>query len=167
MPLSIPQSSPTNSSSQRHSPNQDPTTVERRAMKLSGSMASGTKRHSIAVVRLLRGMLESSSTTIPASAAIKAFISYMKIKLKSCRTADFCQNASISSSLNPKLATEGMLLQTTTTPPSQEVLVICIAHIQTTFFQELFFLHIGKRGEQLSLILSLKHPKVQKKSQYI
>lgn len=119
------------------------------------------------MVRLLRGMLESSSTTIPASAAIKALISYVKIKLKSCRTADFCQNTSLGSSLNPKLATEGMLLQTTTTPPSQEVLVMCIAPIQTSFFQELFFLHIGTRGEQLNFDLVSKPsqgPKKKKKA---
>jgi len=45
--------------------------------------------------------------------AINALISYMKIKLESCRTVEFCQNISISFFvLNLKLAAEGALLQT-------------------------------------------------------
>lgn len=71
-----------------------------------------TKKYSITVIKIIRGILESSSTTIAASTAINTLISYMKIKLESCRTAEFCQNISISSFiLNPKLATGGALLQ--------------------------------------------------------
>lgn len=135
-----------NFSSKMHSPKQDYSPVDRRAMKFSYSIATETKKYSISVIKIIRGILESSLTTIAASTAINTLISYMKIKLESCSTAEFCQNISISSFiLNPKLATGGALLQ----PPPKCWWCVC-AHIEAIFFQKLFSLNIGRRGRQLN-----------------
>lgn len=148
-----------NFSSKMHSPKQDYSPVERRAVKFSYNIATETKKYSISVIKtkkysitvikIVRGILESSSTTIAASTAINTLISYMKIKLESCRTAEFCQNISISSFiLNPKLATGGALLQPF--PPPPKCWWCVCAHIGASFFQKLFSLNIGRRGRQLN-----------------
>lgn len=67
------------------------------AMKFSYSTTTETKNYSISVGNMLRDILKSSFTTVPASPDINALISYMKIKLESCRTVEVCQNTSISS----------------------------------------------------------------------
>lgn len=67
------------------------------ATKFSYSTATGTKNYSISVGKMLRDILKSSFTMVPANPDINALISYMKIKLESCRTVEVCQNISISS----------------------------------------------------------------------
>lgn len=119
--LSIPQSSPTKVHFQNTLLKARSQHCREEGLKLSPSIL---QKHEGTLFQRLTGIqFKSSLTTIPASMAINAIISYMKIKLESCRTAKFCQNTSNSSFiLNQKLATGGELLQKS----HMQVLVMCM-----------------------------------------